>query len=211
MLARATRVGRDQRGRLWPAPRNDGYGSNSVIRRCQLQCLLCPKADTAGRLMSTRPKQLISDRSAPRTTELHVGRFPDDERRQTPCSSSRVFRLPPLKPSPSPVLHQFRPWRPQDGPSRALPICRRTPCIRSTSATNPASRSMGQTSTCSTSTWAPCRPSQRSGRSRYTTATAFRRQPAQSVCGQQLDAGEIQRRRIAGLEGGRKGDVRVGG
>ena len=27
-------------------------GQNSVIRRCQLQCLLCPKADTAGRFMS---------------------------------------------------------------------------------------------------------------------------------------------------------------
>jgi hypothetical protein len=30
--------------------------SDSVIRRCRLQCLLFPKADTAGRFMSTRPK-----------------------------------------------------------------------------------------------------------------------------------------------------------
>jgi hypothetical protein len=34
---------------------NRRYGSDSVIRRCRLQCLLCPKADTAGRFMGTRP------------------------------------------------------------------------------------------------------------------------------------------------------------
>jgi hypothetical protein len=34
---------------------NVSFGSDSVIRRCRLQGLLCPKADTAGRFMSTRP------------------------------------------------------------------------------------------------------------------------------------------------------------
>src|SRR5215813_3011686 len=33
----------------------DGFGSKSVIRRCRLRCPVCPKADTAGRFMSTRP------------------------------------------------------------------------------------------------------------------------------------------------------------
>src|SRR4029077_9131343 len=36
-----------------------GSGSDSVIRRCQLQCLLCPKADTAGRFMSTHPNLIL--------------------------------------------------------------------------------------------------------------------------------------------------------
>src|SRR6516165_8832959 len=39
-------VGNDNRAEV----KNDGFGSDPVIRRCR--CLVCPKADLAGRFMS---------------------------------------------------------------------------------------------------------------------------------------------------------------
>jgi putative tryptophan/tyrosine transport system substrate-binding protein len=57
VLARAD--GSSNRSGIHPRPLRCTFhfrnGSDSVIRRCRLQCLLCPKADTAGRFVSTRP------------------------------------------------------------------------------------------------------------------------------------------------------------
>jgi hypothetical protein len=37
------------------SPKSMRFGSDSVIRRCRVQCPICPKADMGGQFMSTRP------------------------------------------------------------------------------------------------------------------------------------------------------------